>query len=99
MVTRNDFDGDINVVSTVEQSAALDDLYAKDARKLICSTRDEAMEAVLKGKADAAYVYYYTAQAFVNRERSGKQGENIVPCQHVPRYPYSFKWYYRSVKN
>ncbi len=72
LVTRADFDGEINVVSTVAQSAALDESYARDAEKLICKTRDEAMEAVLHGKADAAYVYYYTAQAYVNRERSGE---------------------------
>lgn len=61
MVTRSDFDGEIHVVSTVDQSAALDDVYAPDAEKLICDTRDEAIEAVRSGKADAAYVYYYTA--------------------------------------
>lgn len=71
MVTRSDFDGEVKVVSTVAQSAVFDDAYAKNAEKLICETREKAMEAVLNGKADAAYVYYYTAQAFVNRERSG----------------------------
>ena len=71
MVTRTDFDGNIQVISTVAQSAALDDAYAKGAEKLICPTRDAAMEAVLNGRADAAFVYYYTAQAFVNREKSG----------------------------
>ncbi len=78
MVTRDDFDGEIHVVSTVEQSAALEDTYAKDAQKLICKTRDEAMEAVLKGRADAAYVYYYTAQAFVNREHSGQLNYTLI---------------------
>lgn len=72
MVTRNDFDGDIKVVSTVDQSVVFDDKYASDAEKLVCKTRDEAMQAVLDGRADASFVYYYTAQAFVNRERSGK---------------------------
>ena len=71
MVTRADFKGEINVVSTVDQSAVFDDVYAKNATKLICRTRDEAMQAVADGRADAAFVYYYTAQAFVNREKSG----------------------------
>lgn len=71
MVTRSDFNGEINVVSTVDQSAVFDEAYAKDAEKLVCKTREEAMQAVLDGKADAAFVYYYTAQAFVNREKSG----------------------------
>lgn len=71
MVTRTDFDGKIKVVSTVDHSAAFDDSYAKGAKKIVYKTRDEAMQAVLDGKADAAFVYYYTAQAFVNREKSG----------------------------
>ena len=29
------------------------------------------MEAVRKGKADAAFVYYYMAQAFVNSDTTG----------------------------
>ena len=70
MVTRNDFDGDIKVVATVAQSAAMGNEYAKSARLMICDTREDAMKAVMKGKADAALVYYYTAQAFVNREQA-----------------------------
>lgn len=42
-----------------------------DAEKLMCSTRQEMMEAVRKGKADAAFVYYYMAQAFVNSDTTG----------------------------
>ncbi len=71
MVTRSDFNGEINVVSTVDQSAVFDESYAKNAEKLVCDTREEAVEAVRNKKADAAFLYYYTAQALVNRERSG----------------------------
>ncbi len=72
-VTRRDFDGDIKVVATVDQgsSGSIEDDYVKDAEKLLCSDREEAMEAVKKGKADAAFVYYYTAQEYVNRDLSG----------------------------
>ena len=41
---------------------------APGAEKLMCSTRQEMMEAVRKGKANAAFVYYYMAQAFVNEK-------------------------------
>ncbi len=85
MVTRTDFDGEIKVVSTVAQSTVFDDIYAKDAQKLVCKTYDEAMQAVLKGKADAAYIYYYTAQAFVNRERSG-----ALACTLIEDTTYNF---------
>ncbi len=72
-VTRRDFDGKINVVATVDQTASnsIADAMAPGAEKLMCSTRQEMMEAVRKGKADAAFVYYYMAQSFVNSDTTG----------------------------
>lgn len=72
-VTRRDFDGKINVVATVDQTASnsIEDAMAPGAEKLMCSTRQEMMEAVRKGKADAAFVYYYMAQSFVNSDTTG----------------------------
>ena len=72
-VTRRDFDGNIHVVTTVNQTAAksIEDALAPGAEKLMCSTRQEMMEAVRNGKADAAFVYYYMAQAFVNSDTTG----------------------------
>ena len=71
LVTRTDFTGEVKTVATVAQSAAFDASYVENAEKKVFDTRDEAMQAVLDGKADAAIVYYYIAQAFVNREKSG----------------------------
>ena len=58
-MTRRDFDGKINVVTTVNQTAStsIEDVLAPGAEKLMCSTRQEMMEAVRDGKADAAFVY------------------------------------------
>ena len=72
-VTRRDFDGNIHVVTTVNQTASksIADALAPGAEKLMCSTRQEMMEAVRDGKADAAFVYYYMAQAFVNSDTTG----------------------------
>ena len=72
-VTRRDFDGNIHVVTTVNQTVAksIEDALAPGAEKLMCSTRQEMMEAVRDGKADAAFVYYYMAQAFVNGDTTG----------------------------
>lgn len=72
-VTRRDFDGKIHVVTTVNQTAStsIEDVLAPGAEKLMCSTRQEMMEAVRDGKADAAFVYYYMAQAFVNSDTTG----------------------------
>lgn len=71
LVTRTDFDGDVKTVATVAQSAAFDASYVKNAKKKVFKTREEAMQAVVDGKVDAAIVYYYIAQAFVNREPTG----------------------------
>lgn len=51
-VTRRDFDGKINVVTTVDQTASnsIEDAMAPGAEKLMCSTRQEMMEAVRKEK-------------------------------------------------
>ena len=72
-VTRRDFDGKIHVVATVNQTAStsIADVLTPGAEKLLCSTRQEMMEAVRDGKADAAFVYYYMAQAFVNSDTTG----------------------------
>ena len=45
-VTRRDFDGNIHVVTTVNQTASksIEDAVAPGAEKLMCSTRQEMME-------------------------------------------------------
>ena len=72
-MTRRDFDGNIHVVTTVNQTVAksIEDVLAPGAEKLMCSTRQEMMEAVRDGKADAAFVYYYMAQAFISGDTTG----------------------------
>ena len=79
-MTRRDFDGEINVVATVDQTASnsIADAMAPGAEKLMCSTRQEMMEAVRKGKADAAFVYYYMAQAFVNSDTTGTMAYTLL---------------------
>ena len=86
-VTRRDFDGKINVVTTVDQTASnsIADAMAPGAEKLMCSTRQEMMEAVRKGKADAAFVYYYMAQAFVNSDTTGTLTYTLL---EQPTYTY-----------
>lgn len=79
-VTLRDFDGKIDVVATVDQTASnsIEDAMAPGAEKLMCSTRQEMMEAVRKGKADAAFVYYYMAQAFVNSDTTGTMAYTLL---------------------
>ena len=79
-VTRRDFDGKINIVATVNQTASksIEDVLAPGAEKLMCSTRQEMMEAVRDGKADAAFVYYYMAQTFVNSDTTGTMSYTLL---------------------
>ena len=58
---------------------------APGAEKLMCSTRQEMMEAVRKGKADAAFIYYYMAQAFVNSDTTGTMAYTLL---EQPTYTY-----------
>ena len=79
-VYRKDFNGEIKTVATVEQGEAdsIEDIYAPDAKKIIYPSREEAMEAVKAGDADVAFVYYYTAQEFVNNDSSGNMRYSLV---------------------
>lgn len=89
-VVRRDFDGDIQTVAAVNQgiSDPIEDYYGDNVRKDIYPTREGAMQAVADGKADAAYVFYYMAQEFVNRDQSGLltytlMEEPSFPCRMI----------------
>lgn len=73
MVTRRDFNGEINTlaVATSQGLFGIEEGIAPNAERLEVSTRTDAMQAVLDGKADAAVVYLYTAQQFVNQDARG----------------------------
>ena len=79
-VTRANFSGNIKTVAIadVQGNVPLEEKLLGDADVLICKTREEALQAVLDGKADAAYVYTYTAQQFVNNDLSGTLNYSIV---------------------
>lgn len=70
-VTRSGFDDDeIQTIAIAESStSSLSRFLEKQEGKTILEypDREEALQAVLDGKADCAYVYDYTAQEFMNR--------------------------------
>lgn len=74
MVTKRDFDGTIRklAVSEYQGLIGIEDNLAKDAERIMFASREDAMEAVQDGKADAAFVYLYTAQKFVNQDDRGR---------------------------
>ncbi|MDE6035903.1 MAG: transporter substrate-binding domain-containing protein [Ruminococcus sp.] len=70
-VTRKDFVGDIRKVAVADsQSREFIVNVLDDVDFVNYPTREEAMQAVLDKKADAAYVYAYAARLFVNNDKT-----------------------------
>lgn len=69
-VTRKDFDGEIATVAIAENqdNAPVEQGLTGDAKLLHYPTREAALQAILDGEAEAAFVYTYTAQLFVNND-------------------------------
>lgn len=79
-VTKNNFTGKIKTIAVVNAQGEepLEKEIIDDAKVLYYDTRDEAIQAVLKGEADAAYVYTYTAQMSVNNDFTGSLQYSVV---------------------
>ena len=69
-VTRKDFDGEIATVAVADNqdNAPVEQGLTGDAQILEYPTREAALQAVLDGEVDAAFVYTYSAQLFVNND-------------------------------
>ena len=87
MITRRDFNGTIEKLAISEYQGlnGIEDNLAKDAKRITYKSRDEAMKAVRDGKADATFVYLYTAQKFVNMDSSGRV---MYIALEQPTYPH-----------
>ena len=79
-VTKSDFKGKIKTiaVANAQGEEPLEKEIIGDAKIQYYDTRDEALRAVLKGEADAAYVYTYTAQMFVDNDLTGSLQYSVV---------------------
>ena len=79
-VTKSNFTGEIKTiaVANVQGEEPLEKGIIGDAEILYYDTRDEALYAVIEGEADAAYVYTYTAQMFVNSDFTGSLQYSVV---------------------
>ena len=80
MVTRKDFSGTISTlaVADLQGDVAIEQDMVGDARVLNCETTEGALRAVLDRRADAAYVYTYTAQSFVNDDSTASLQYSMV---------------------
>lgn len=87
MVTRRDFTGEINAlaVATAQGLFGIEEGLAPNARRIEVSSRADAMQAVMDGKADATFVYLYTAQQFVNQDKRGLLNYTVL---EDPTYAY-----------
>ncbi|MDE6055941.1 MAG: transporter substrate-binding domain-containing protein, partial [Lachnospiraceae bacterium] len=92
-VTKKNFTGRIRTVAVtdVQGEEPLEKGLIGDAKVLYYSTREEALHAVLKGEADAAYVYTYTAQMFVDNDFTDSLQYSIVN-----NIRFAFKMYVRE---
>ena len=71
LVTRKDFSGEVSTLAIGSQgSISPERTHFTDAQVLSYPTQEDALQAVLDRKADAAYVYTYTAQVFVNADHT-----------------------------
>ena len=93
-VTRKDHSGEVRTVAVADLlgDIALErDLIGDDAEILHCETRESALRAVLEGKADATYVYTYTAQSFVNNDASASLQYSLIDPMR-----FNFRLYVRN---
>ena len=79
-VTRKNFSGQIHSIAVVQSQgdSCLDDNIARDAKYITVKSREAAMQAVKDGRADACYVYTYTAAKYVNEDVEGILTYNIL---------------------
>ena len=73
-VTRRDFKGAIRRVAVIHSQGlnGIEDPELKKPEIVTVSNRLAALEAVRDGKADAAYVYTYIAEHFVNQDNENR---------------------------
>ena len=92
-VTRKDFDGDITTVAIADtqDNAPIEQGLTGNAELLYYPTREAALQAVMDGEAEAAFVYTYTAQLFVNNDFTDSLHYAIVNDVN-----FSFRMYVRE---
>ncbi len=87
-VTRKNFDGEIKTVAVTANQGQIpiEEVNLKDAQKIEYADRKSAIQAVADGKADATYVYSYTAAKYVNEDITGQLVYTVL---ETPYYEYS----------
>ena len=91
-VTRQNNSGNIRTIAVSDsQGKRLIEPYIKNYEVKTYATGEDALRAVLKGEADVAYVYSYTAQYFINHGNSNTLSYSSVngmvtqPYMHISK--------------
>lgn len=87
-VVRRNFTGKIRTVATVSGQDEVNGDQADGATHIEYPSREEALQAVKDGKADACYVYTYMAEKFVNQDTDGSLIYNILNEPAYDEYIY-----------
>ncbi len=85
LLTRKDFSGPIASLAVATGQEALPSRHErfKDARILSYSTPEGALNAVLHGEADAALFRTYSAQYFVNNDRTDSLQFSMIDSEQI----------------
>ncbi len=85
LLTRKDFIGPISSLAVTEgqEGLPLENGRFRDARIRTCPTPEDALQAVLDGEADAAFLRTYSAQFFVNNDRTNSLQFSMVDSEQI----------------
>lgn len=85
-ITNKKFTGTPKTIATVKESDIAEGYifkYHKTNKVLYFKTLDDCVDAVLSGKADAAYLYTYTAQQYIYEDDRNQLQETLIPNDTV----------------
>ncbi len=85
LLTRKNFSGSVSSLAVTEgqEGLPLEHGRFKDARILSCAAPEDALQVVLDGKADAAFLRTYSAQFFVNNDRTNSLQFSMIDSEQV----------------
>lgn len=81
-LTKKSFDGSIDTIAVLNQSDLIDqfgDKLIKDAETIGYDAIEQCVNAVLKGKTEATYLYSYSAELYANKDISNRLNSTLIP--------------------
>lgn len=81
-LTGKSFDGQVDTVAVLKNSDLMDQFgepLTKDTEVLYCDDSEACADAILRGKAEAAYLYSYSAELYANKDISNRLNSTLIP--------------------